>query len=107
MTDILVKPAVIESPAYAPSEAEVDAWLDRLGAILGAGGGISLVQVYTLARPPAEPWVTGEQTLIMQCAAAGEGEKPIHRPARRKGRTRKTGRRDLRDCNIMTSVRGA
>jgi wyosine [tRNA(Phe)-imidazoG37] synthetase (radical SAM superfamily) len=40
-----------------PLEAEIDAWLDRLGEILAAGGRLSHVQVYTVARRPAEGYV--------------------------------------------------
>jgi wyosine [tRNA(Phe)-imidazoG37] synthetase (radical SAM superfamily) len=41
-----------------PTAAELDAFCDRLNAILKAGGKISLVQVYTVARVPAEAYVT-------------------------------------------------
>ena len=37
-----------------PAQAEVDAYCRRLGEILAAGGRIASVQVYTVARPPAE-----------------------------------------------------
>ncbi|MEN8148560.1 MAG: radical SAM protein [Planctomycetota bacterium] len=37
-------------------EAEIEAWLGRLGEIREAGE-IALVQVYTVARDPAEDWV--------------------------------------------------
>ena len=38
-----------------PSEDEISAWTGRLQEILDAGGHIRLVQVYTLARRPADP----------------------------------------------------
>jgi wyosine [tRNA(Phe)-imidazoG37] synthetase (radical SAM superfamily) len=41
-----------------PSHAEVDAYCERLQEILAAGGQIKLVQVHTVARKPAEAWVT-------------------------------------------------
>jgi hypothetical protein len=41
-----------------PSPPEIDALCDRLNEIVAAGGAISLVQVYTVARPPAESFVS-------------------------------------------------
>lgn len=41
-----------------PPEGEIDAFCDRLNEIVAAGGQIKLVQVYTVARPPAESYVT-------------------------------------------------
>jgi wyosine [tRNA(Phe)-imidazoG37] synthetase (radical SAM superfamily) len=38
-------------------DAEQEAYCDRLNAMLAAGGAIKRVQVHTVARPPAEPWV--------------------------------------------------
>lgn len=40
-----------------PSEAEIDAYCDRLNEIVSAGGQIKLVQVYTIARQTAEAYV--------------------------------------------------
>ncbi len=40
-----------------PSPAELDAFCDRLCEIVAASGHIKLVQVYTVARPPAEGFV--------------------------------------------------
>ena len=37
-----------------PSPAELEAFCDRLNDIIKAGGRIKLVQVYTVARRPAE-----------------------------------------------------
>jgi hypothetical protein len=42
----------------APPPAELDAFCDRLNEITSAGGALSLVQIYTVARPPAESFVT-------------------------------------------------
>lgn len=58
-----VRPIVIQSlfmrvEGVPPSEAEITAYIDRLNEIVGAGGKISLAQVYTVARPPAEAIVT-------------------------------------------------
>ena len=54
-----VRPMVIQSlfmtvDGQGPDQAEVDAYCRRLGEILAAGGRIASVQVYTVARPPAE-----------------------------------------------------
>ena len=37
----------------APSEAEIDAFCDRLNDILADGGQIDRIQIYTVARRPA------------------------------------------------------
>jgi len=42
----------------APPDAEIDAFCRRLSDISDAGGKLKLVQVYTVARPPAESFVT-------------------------------------------------
>ncbi len=54
-----VRPVVIQSlfmrfRGQPPPDPEIAAWLGRLRRILSAGGRIRLVQVYTVARPPAE-----------------------------------------------------
>ena len=41
-----------------PSDAEVSAWAGRIADIVAAGGRIRLVQVYSVARKPADPRVT-------------------------------------------------
>ena len=41
-----------------PPAAEVDAWLGRLRSVLDASGRIDLVQIYTVARRPAEDEVS-------------------------------------------------
>lgn len=41
-----------------PPENEITAYAGRLKAIIESGGHIRLVQLYTVARRPAEPWVT-------------------------------------------------
>ncbi len=58
-----VRPVVIQSlfmrvHGQPPSEAELLAYVGRLSEITAAGGGISYVQVYTIARHPAETFVT-------------------------------------------------
>jgi len=41
-----------------PTAAEIDAYVQRIRDIQSGGGKIKLVQVYTVARPPAESFVT-------------------------------------------------
>jgi wyosine [tRNA(Phe)-imidazoG37] synthetase (radical SAM superfamily) len=58
-----VRPIVIQSlflrlAGEGPSSAEIDAYCDRLNEVTAAGGAIKLVQVYTVARKPAESVVT-------------------------------------------------
>jgi wyosine [tRNA(Phe)-imidazoG37] synthetase (radical SAM superfamily) len=57
------RPLVIQSlfmrvAGEGPTESELAAYCDRLEEIVLAGGQISLVQVYTVARRPAESFVT-------------------------------------------------
>jgi len=42
----------------SPAESEQEAYCDRLAEILAAGGQIRLVQIHTIARRPAESWVS-------------------------------------------------
>jgi wyosine [tRNA(Phe)-imidazoG37] synthetase (radical SAM superfamily) len=58
-----VQPIVIQSMFLRmhdvpPSAAELEVFCDRLNEITQAGGRITLVQVYTVARVPAESWVS-------------------------------------------------
>ncbi len=58
-----VRPLVIQSlfmrvHGEGPSQAELEAFCDRLAEIVAAGGQLRLAQVYTVARPPAESFVT-------------------------------------------------
>ncbi len=57
------RPIVIQSLFLAfagkgPTDAEIDTYAGRLHEIVAAGGFIDRVQVYTVARPPADPRVT-------------------------------------------------
>ena len=57
------RPIVIQSlfmriNGMPPPAAEIDAFCQRLQEIIRDGGMISLVQVYTVARRPAESYVT-------------------------------------------------
>jgi len=57
------RPLVIQSlfvrlRGEPPPAAELEAYCGRLEAIVSGGGRVKLVQVHTIARPPAETWVT-------------------------------------------------
>ena len=57
------RPLVIQSlflrlDGQGPSALEIDAYCDRLTTLLASGGNIDRVQVYTVARRPAEDTVT-------------------------------------------------
>lgn len=57
-----VRPIVIQSlwmrvDGQPPSQQELEAFCDRLSEIIAAGGRLSLVQIYTIARRPAESCV--------------------------------------------------
>ena len=57
-----VRPIVIQSlfmrvHGEPPDSDEIEAFCDRLSEIILAGGTIRLVQIYTIARPPAESFV--------------------------------------------------
>jgi wyosine [tRNA(Phe)-imidazoG37] synthetase (radical SAM superfamily) len=57
-----LRPIVIQSlfmrvNGAPPSQAELEAFCDRLNEIAAAGGQLMLVQVYTVARRPAESYV--------------------------------------------------
>lgn len=54
---IVIQAMFLKMHGQAPSPAELDAFCGRLREVIAAGGRISLVQVYTVARVPAESWV--------------------------------------------------
>ena len=58
-----IRPLVIQSlfmqvDGVPPTDVEIVAFCDRLNEVLAAGGKLSLVQIYTIARRPAESYVT-------------------------------------------------
>lgn len=70
-----VRPLVIQSlfarlHGEAPPAEELSAFCDRLNDITRAGGRIQLVQVYTVARQPAESWVSSLTDAEMDGIAA-------------------------------------
>ncbi|QDU27798.1 Radical SAM superfamily protein [Anatilimnocola aggregata] len=58
-----IRPLVIQSlfmrvAGEPPTAAEFAAYCDRLNEIIAAGGKLSLIQIYTVARKPTESYVT-------------------------------------------------
>jgi wyosine [tRNA(Phe)-imidazoG37] synthetase (radical SAM superfamily) len=58
-----VRPIVIQAlfmriAGQSPAATELSAFCDRLNEIIAAGGSINLVQIYTVARRPAEDFVS-------------------------------------------------
>ncbi len=70
-----VRPLVIQSlfmrvEGTGPSVAEVAAYCDRLEELLAAGGALDRVQVYTVARRPAEDFVAPLSAAEVEAIAA-------------------------------------
>ena len=55
---IVIQAMFLKMHGEPPSSEELEAFCDRLNEIVRAGGQIKLVQVYTVARHPAEHWVS-------------------------------------------------
>ena len=55
---IVIQAMFLRMHEQPPSLHELNAFCDRLNEVTAAGGRIQLVQVYTVARVPAESWVT-------------------------------------------------
>jgi wyosine [tRNA(Phe)-imidazoG37] synthetase (radical SAM superfamily) len=55
---LVIQAMFLRLSAEPPSPAEQEAFCERLNEVLQSGGRISRVQVYTVARKPAEPTVT-------------------------------------------------
>ncbi|MCH8924248.1 MAG: radical SAM protein [Planctomycetes bacterium] len=70
-----IRPLVIQSifmrvDGRPPPQSEIEAYCDRLNEITAAGGKLKLVQVYTIARPPAESFVTALADAQLDALAA-------------------------------------
>jgi wyosine [tRNA(Phe)-imidazoG37] synthetase (radical SAM superfamily) len=55
---IVIQALFMKIDGESPEAAEQQAFCDRLRDIIDQGGQVSLVQIYTVARPPAESMVT-------------------------------------------------
>jgi wyosine [tRNA(Phe)-imidazoG37] synthetase (radical SAM superfamily) len=76
------RPIVVQSLFFAmagegPTDGEVAAWAGRLRDILTRGGRIDQVQVYTVARAPADPRVTGLSVARLEAIAAAAREAGV------------------------------
>jgi wyosine [tRNA(Phe)-imidazoG37] synthetase (radical SAM superfamily) len=69
------RPIVVQSLFLAlggtgPDDAEIEAWADRLRSLTSHGGRVDHVQVYTVARKPADPRVSALATDRLEAIAA-------------------------------------
>lgn len=55
---VLIQALFMQIHGEGPARSEQQAFCDRLNEIVAQGGKIQLVQLYTVARPPAESFVT-------------------------------------------------
>jgi wyosine [tRNA(Phe)-imidazoG37] synthetase (radical SAM superfamily) len=55
---LVIQAMFLRMKEHPPSEVELEAFCERLNDIIKAGGHIKLVQVYTVARVPAEEYVS-------------------------------------------------
>ncbi len=55
---IVIQSLFMQVSGVGPTTQEIDAYIARLTEIIQSGGQITRVQVYTVARPPAESFVT-------------------------------------------------
>jgi wyosine [tRNA(Phe)-imidazoG37] synthetase (radical SAM superfamily) len=74
------RPVVIQSlfmriQGHPPADTEIVAYCDRLNEILAAGGSIKEVQVYTVARQPAESFVEPLSDAAIETLAATVRER--------------------------------
>jgi wyosine [tRNA(Phe)-imidazoG37] synthetase (radical SAM superfamily) len=70
-----LRPLVLQSlfmrvNGAGPPAEEIDAYVQRIRDVQAAGGRIKLVQVYTVARPPAESFVTSLSDAEVDAIAA-------------------------------------
>ncbi len=54
---IVIQTLLFRLDGKSPPEEEIQAYCDRIREILQSGGQIKLIQLHTIARPPAEPCV--------------------------------------------------
>jgi len=54
---LVIQALFMQAHGQPPSQAELEAFCDRLTEIVAAGGTLKLIQVYTVARRPAEGFV--------------------------------------------------
>src|SRR5262249_27765374 len=52
---LVIRAMLLPGEGVGPDAAEIAAWVGRMREIVSAGGRIAHVQVYTIARKPADP----------------------------------------------------
>ena len=67
---VVIQALFLRLHGQPPSRVEQEAFCDRLVEIVGAGGQIKLVQVYTVARTPAETYVAALSTAEVDALTA-------------------------------------
>jgi wyosine [tRNA(Phe)-imidazoG37] synthetase (radical SAM superfamily) len=67
---IVIQTLLVRIFQGAASPAEQEAYCQRLNEIVAAGGQIKLVQIHTVARTPAETWVSAVSNAELEAAAA-------------------------------------
>jgi wyosine [tRNA(Phe)-imidazoG37] synthetase (radical SAM superfamily) len=67
---IVIQSLFMQVHGEAPSQAELEAFCERLNDVLSCGGRIKLVQVYTVARVPTESYVTPLSDAALDAIAA-------------------------------------
>jgi wyosine [tRNA(Phe)-imidazoG37] synthetase (radical SAM superfamily) len=67
---IVVQSMFVTLAGEAPPETELNAWARRLAEIREGGGSIAKIQVYTLARPPADATVGALDLPALEAIAA-------------------------------------
>ena len=66
---IVIQSLFMQVDGIEPTTEEITAYIERLKEILQAGGQIARVQVYTVARPPAESFVSALPAEVVQAIA--------------------------------------
>jgi len=67
---VVIQTLLFRAAGEPPAASEIDAYIARLREILDAGGRISLVQLHTVARPPAERDVSALSSEELEAIAA-------------------------------------
>ena len=67
---VVVQSLFFRVDGVPPPDPEVDAYCDRLNGIVAAGGRLKAIQIYTIARAPAEPSATPLRDAELDALAA-------------------------------------
>jgi len=73
---IVIQAMLLTLDGVGPDDAEIAAWVERMREIVGGGGRIDHVQVYTVARKPSDPRcgpLDGARLESIASAARGAG----------------------------------